>query len=221
MFYGNEAGSHIIRGQVCHLDLETGEEVERVARALPRMLPDDILLRALRPVPMDFNARFSAVGRRYTYHLLLARDVFTDHLAHTVLRELDREAMDGAAGEIIGRHDFTSFCKTRSLKDAGNGCEVSLCRFHWQPRSAIFEIRADRFLHHMVRNLIGTLLEIGRGRRPADEMPTILAARDRARAGRTAPARGLFLEEVYYPEDLLDAAGAERAGRNPGPAPVV
>jgi tRNA pseudouridine38-40 synthase len=198
-----DAGVHA-RGQVCHADVRDREEAGLVVRSLPRMVPEDVAVTGVRPVSLDFDARLSPASRRYLYRLLLARDVFQRDTAHLVERPLERGAMDAAAALLAGAHDFTSFCKRSSLKDDSNVCAVDLCRFHWSDDSAILEIRANRFLHHMVRTIVGTLLEVGWGQRSADAIPEILAAGDRARAGHKAPAQGLCLEEVVYPEPLLD-----------------
>jgi len=211
------------RGQVAHLDVADAAEAERLVRALAGAMPDDVAVTGVRAVSPDFNARLSATFRRYSYHLLLGRDLFRPH-CWQVAAPLDRAAMDRAAADVPGTHDFTSFCKAASLKDDGNVCAVDLCSFDWQDDSAILHVRANRFLHHMVRNLAGTLVEIGLGRRAGDDVPAILAARDRSRAGGMAPPEGLFLEEVGYPARLLDPAWREPAGgpgggdRRGGPA---
>jgi len=187
------------RGQVAHVTVQTEAEANRIARALPGMLPDDMAISDVRVVPVDFNARFSAVARRYSYHLLLGRDIFR-HLCWQIARPLDRAAMDEAAAHFRGSLDCTSLCKTASLKETGNLCVLDLCAFEWGGDSAIFHVRANRFLHHMVRIMVGTLVEVGLGRRSPQDIPDLLAARDRSRAGAMAPAEGLFLEEVYYPD---------------------
>jgi tRNA pseudouridine38-40 synthase len=200
-----DAGVHA-RGQVCHLDVATPREVERITRKLAALVPRDIQVKGVRLVSPFFDARLSATARHYSYHLLWRRDVFREPYALHIPEPLDREALEAAASHFLGTHDFASFCKKDSLKPDDNTCRVELCRFHWQEDSAIFHVRANRFLHHMVRNLVGTLVEVGRGRRSAADMPALLAARDRTRAGRKAPAHALFLEEVSYPEELFDPA---------------
>jgi tRNA pseudouridine38-40 synthase len=194
-----DAGVHA-RGQVAHLHVATLAEIERIARALPGMVHPDLQIIAVRQADADFNARGSAVGRRYSYHLLLTRDIFRPN-AWYLYQPLDRSAMDAAAADFLGVHDFTSFCKASSLKGDGNLCDVARCAFEWSDDSAIFHVRANRFLHHMVRNMVGTLVEIGRAERPGDDVPRILAARMRSASGRMAPPQGLFLEEVIYPGD--------------------
>lgn len=189
-------------GQVAHAELRDDREVQRVIGALARLVPDDIQVHAVREVSPAFNARLSATWRRYRYHLRWTRNLFDPH-AFVVTQDLDRAAMDEACARLMGTHDFASFCKTSSLKD-DNTCRVDLCALEWTAEGCIFRVRADRFLHHMVRNLVGLLVEVGRGlRRPAD-LDAILAARQRAVLGMMAPAHGLFLDEVGYPERLLD-----------------
>jgi len=211
-----DAGVHA-RGQVGHLTVRDGAEVARLKRALASRALDDLEILAVRQVSPDFHARFSAQARRYSYHLRLRRDIFRRHLGFHVARPLDQAAMDAAARFFLGTHDFSSFCKTQSLKPGDNECTVDLCCFEWLDDSSIFHVRADRFLHNMVRNLVGTVLEVGLGRRSPDEMPAILLARDRSQAGRKAPAQGLFLEEVTYPPELLDPAFRLPAGARATP----
>ena len=197
-----DAGVHA-RGQVCHLGVGDLRTAQRIARALPGLVPAGIQIHGVRRVSPDFHARFSATARRYSYHLLLRRDLFRPH-TWQLKRSLDRDAMDAAAACLLGTRDFSSFCKKASLKDNSNDCSVDLCFFHWCADSAIFHVRANRFLHNMVRNLVGTLEEVGRGLRAPEDIAGILDARDRQRAGRAAPACGLFLEEVSYPPALDD-----------------
>lgn len=195
-----DAGVHA-RGQVAHLTVQNEDEAERVIRALARMCDADVQITGVRRVPHAFNARFSARARRYSYHLSLVRDVFRPH-AWYLYSKLNREAMDREAEAFLGDHDFTSFCKASSLKDDGNHCQVSHCAFEWSADSAIFHVKANRFLHHMVRNMVGLLVAVGRGERACGAVAEVLAARSRSAAGRMAPAHGLFLEKVDYPEAL-------------------
>lgn len=191
------------RGQVAHVALRSEAECDRLIRALPGMVPGDIAVNAVRRVSPAFNARVSATSRRYSYHLLLGRDIFRPY-CWQMGRDLDRAAMDRAAAQFLGLHDFTSFCKASSLKQDGNTCDLSLCAFEWDADGAVFHVRANRFLHHMVRNLVGLLVEIGCGRHDPRDIPRILGARSRSAAGGMAPPQGLFLEEVTYPAQLLD-----------------
>ncbi len=200
-----DTGVHA-RGQVCHVAVRNEAEAGRLGRALALLVPEDIQILAVRSVSPAFDARFSALQRRYAYHLRYQRDIFRPATALLVDHILDRDAMDTAAEIFLGTHDFTSFCKTSSLREGSNACTVDLCHFQWEDDSAIFHVRANRFLHRMVRNLVGTLLEVGRERRAPADVAAILAARQRQRAGPTAPPHGLFLEEVSYPTELLEPA---------------
>ena len=186
-------------------------------RALPGMAPDDIEIIAVRLVSPSFNSRFSAQWRRYSYRISRRRDIFRRNRQWFVPRGLDREAMDEAAAHFLGARDCASLCKTRSLRE-NNVCDVDLCRFDWDGDSGIFQVRSDRFLHHMVRTMVGTLVEVGRGTRSPDDVPDLLAACDRSRAGKMAPPQGLCLEEVGYPERLLDP-DYDGPGVSPGPGP--
>lgn len=208
-----DTGVHA-RGQTAHVDGLSADECARLIRALPGVMPDDVAIRAVREVSPAFHARFSAVWRRYEYRLELRRDLFGRRLAWTPGRRLDRAAMDAAAVHFLGRRDCSSLCKTASLKET-NFCDVRECRFDWDGDSGIFHIRADRFLHHMVRTLVGTLIEVGRGQRRPDAMPALLDACDRRAAGGMAPAHGLYLAEVGYPEILADPAFVPDAADDP------
>jgi tRNA pseudouridine38-40 synthase len=191
------------RGQVAHIAVRTEVECNRLIRALPGMMPRDIAVTRIRRVSPAFNARVSATARRYSYHLLLGRDIFSP-FCWQLGRDLDRAAVDRAAAQFVGAHDFTSLCKAASVKANGNTCDVSLCSFEWGPDTAVLHVRANRFLHHMVRNLVGLLVEIGYGRHDPSDIPRILGAHSRSAAGGMAPPQGLFLEEVTYPQQLLD-----------------
>lgn len=197
-----DTGVHA-RGQVAHLALRSAAECDRLTRALPGMVPGDIAITGIRRVSPAFNARLSATSRRYSYHLLLGRDIFQPW-CWQLGRDLDREAVDVATSHFLGVHDFTSFCKASSLKSDGNACDVSRCEWSWAADRAVFHVQANRFLHHMVRNLVGLLVEVGCGRRNPRDVPLVLDARRRTAAGGMAPPQGLFLEEVTYPEQLLD-----------------
>jgi tRNA pseudouridine38-40 synthase len=197
-----DTGVHA-RGQVAHVALRTQAECDRLIRALPGMVPGDIAITGIRRVSSSFNARVSATSRRYSYHLLLGRDIFRPWYWQ-LGRDLDRGAVDLASSHFLGVHDFTSFCKTSSLKADGNTCDVTLCAWAWDGDRAVFHVQANRFLHHMVRNLVGLLVEIGCGRHDPRDIPRILGARSRTAAGGMAPPQGLFLEEVTYPEQLMD-----------------
>lgn len=198
-----DSGVHA-RGQVCSLAVAGAREADLVCRRLNRLVPADVQILDVRRVSSRFHARFSATSRRYSYHMLLWRDVFLEPLALFVSHPLDRDAMDEAAARFVGTWDFAGFSKQSSLASVSSTvCRIDLCGFEWGPGLAILHVRADRFLHNMVRIIAGSLLDVGRGRRSPDDISALIAARERARVGRTLPPHGLFLEEVTYPADLL------------------
>ena len=199
-----DAGVHA-RSQVVTFDLPEGLlEPERLRRSLNSMLGQRIAVHRVQQVEADFDARFSATWRSYRY-LVLARDVPDPFLSRTswwVAEPLDIVAMDAAAQELVGEHDFSSFCRRPKGQP-----EASLVRrvLHtgWvaeaEPGLLRFEIAATAFCHQMVRSIVGTLVDIGRGRTRSADLAAVLDSRDRSRAGNLAPPRGLCLWAVGYP----------------------
>lgn len=195
-----DAGVHAIQ-QVIHFD----SPVQRPDRAwtlgVNTHLPHDVAVRWVREVPQDFSARFSAVSRRYRYIIdngglkpaLLARGV--THIYHP----LDEEKMHSAGQLLLGEHDFSSFraaqCQSRSPFRYIHDLRV------WrQNRYVILDIQANAFVHHMVRNIAGALIVIGQGEQSQDWLQRVLEAKDRRLSAATAPALGLYLLAVEYPE---------------------
>ncbi len=196
-----DAGVHA-EGQVASFSAASSLDCAAFARALNALTGDDLVVLDLREVPSSFHARFSVLGKRYRYRVrnsLLPVPWERRHVWH-IPRALDVAAMQEEAAALIGTHDFTSFRAagsevTTSIRTLGR-CEV---RADGKLVSVICE--GDGFLRHMVRNIVGTLVEVGRGRRASGFAARVLAARDRAAAGPTAPSHGLWLEEVFYPVD--------------------
>ena len=170
---------------------------------LNRFLPEDIAVYGVWPVPAQAHARFDAVGRTYRYYILTEKDPFARELALFYTGKPDVEAMQRAANYLIGQQDFTSFSKLHT-QTATNLCKITEARWRKEGNLLIFTLTADRFLRNMVRAIVGTLLEIGRGKRKPEEMQTIIEAKDRRKAGYSVPAQGLFLEKVEYPEEIND-----------------
>ena len=195
-----DAGVHAL-GQVAHFRTGSAIASEEFFRGLNGLLPGDITVLSVRDVPGDFDARRTAIARVYRYFIYEGEVPlpFTRRYAWHVRSALDIEKMKRAAGHFIGTHDFASFA------GAGGDDEITIRDVHVLSVSrnpeGILEIYvvANAFLRHMVRNLAGTLVEVGRGKKSPDEMPGIIHAKDRAAAGETAPACGLFLVEVKYP----------------------
>ncbi len=191
-----DAGVHAI-GQVCNFVIDTDRTAEQVGRAIAGVLPEDVKVRRADEVGIDFHARFDAVGRRYVYYLRTEPTAIGRRFAHVVTYSLDVGAMRAAAGFLVGEKDFTSFTPTRS-SDVPTTCDVKEIAVEQKDELISIMIRADHFLHHMVRVIAGTLIEVGRGRIPPEHIETILCKKDRAAAGPTIPPNGLFLVDVEY-----------------------
>lgn len=193
-----DAGVHALR-QVASLTLEGTLAASAMMAALNAALPPDIrIVRAAEAAP-GFNARRAATGKRYAY--LIDNGSVADPLlrryAWNVPWPLDVVAMRRALRALGGRHDFTAFCAAPG-RQAPPVCRVrSLHAFRRKDRVAIL-LSADRFLHHMARNIVGSAVAVGRGAREAGWLGEVLTSRDRRRAGPTAPAQGLFLVRVLY-----------------------
>ena len=192
---------------VCHLDLDLpGREMEEMVYRLRRFLPHDIALLEVRRVTADAHARFDAISRRYGYHVRTTASPFTRKYCTLVPESLDFEAMNQAATYLIGEHDFTTFSKKHSQVRTHN-CIVTEAK--WKRDRSFgeccytFHITANRFLRNMVRGIVGTLFEVGRGKMDPSAFRDLLTARDRSLCGSSAPSEGLFLEEVTYPESIF------------------
>lgn len=214
-----DAGVHA-RDQVIHTDLAaavTPRELERLARRLSGILPADVHVRRAIQAPPGFDARYSALWRRYTYRVADRPELVDPLNRHHVLvwsHELDLEAMNAASAALLGRHDFSSFCRKRpGATTIRTLLDLAWTRDEWGVASA--SVRADAFCHSMVRALVGCLIAIGEGRRPVSWAQEILGAEFRDPSVIVAHARGLTLEQVAYPpdEDLLVRAQQTRARR--------
>ena len=193
-----DAGGHAL-GQVASVQLPQGLTPGQVMDHLNRYLPEDIAVTAVEEAPPRFHARLSAVGKVYRYQLRLGPvpDVFRRKYQYRVEEPLDLAAMERAAALLAGTHDFRSFCANRRFKKSTVRTVRSI-GFDCRGADLSLTFRGDGFLYHMVRILTGTLLEVGLGKRPPEDMTAILAAKDRSAAGPTAPAQGLVLVEVEY-----------------------
>lgn len=193
-----DAGVHAT-GQVVSFKTEAAFPFERLAIALNSALPGDIAVRDVAVVDDDFSARFSAVERAYVYAIFNRREPspVLARYAYHAWRPIDVERFVEGAQHIVGEHDFRSFCGM--LPESGPTTRtVKLLQATRSGDMIRVEIRADGFLHRMVRTIVGTLAECGMGRRDPSEIPGILQARDRAAAGLTAPPQGLYLAGVRY-----------------------
>ena len=194
-----DAGVHA-RGQVASVHLPEGYTPQEIQNYLNRYLPEDVAVVEVVEVGERFHARLSATGKEYRYHIRMGSvpDVFARKYQYRVEEPLDLAAMERAAGYLTGKHDFRSFCGNRRFKKS-TVREVFHIGVEVCGSDLTLVYRGDGFLYNMVRILTGTLLEVGLGQRTPESMVDILEARERTAAGKTAPAQGLVLQEVYYP----------------------
>jgi tRNA pseudouridine38-40 synthase len=191
-----DAGVHALE-QVANFKTESKLNLDSILKGLNSLLPEDILIKDIEEVNLDFNSRYSARSRVYRYKIYLGKSVFLRRYVWEVLFNLDFEKINSATQLIKGKHDFSSFCVTGSAKE-NNQCEILKAFWDKDGKNLEFEIEADRFLHSMVRSLVGTLVDVGRGYFTLEDFSEILKARDHTKAGLTAPAKGLYLVKVNY-----------------------
>lgn len=201
-----DAGVHA-RGQVAHADLAKDWDPFRLSEALNHHLkPDPVAVTAAARVSDDFHARFSAIGRAYTYRIAIrrARPVLEGGTVWHLKHPLDVDAMRTAARELIGRHDFTTFrssiCQAASPVKTLDRIDIDAAPFPGG-QEIRFHVAARSFLHNQVRSIVGTLERVGAGAWTAADVRAALEARDRAACGPVAPPDGLCLERVDYPQD--------------------
>ena len=207
-----DAGVHA-RGQVASFFLNAGIPEANLLRALNRTLPESIRVLSAQHAPPGFHARHSALAKTYEYRIDRTEvcPPWVARFAWALHWPLDLACMQSAAELVIGTHDFTSFAASdpdlasRAAAEDLDAPKVegnirTIDRSQWREESDLFiyRVRGNGFLHHMVRNLVGTFVDAGRGHIAPDDIPRILAARSRSAAGSTAPARGLFLDSVEY-----------------------
>jgi tRNA pseudouridine38-40 synthase len=196
-----DAGVHA-RGQVCSFAEERPLPLSAYLKGMNALLPEDIAVRVASLEPDGFDARRSAQGKRYVYTIenLETRAPLSRLFAWQLFRPLDVEAMRRAAPALVGRHDFAAF-QAASCQSHHAVREIRRLEVLGEARGRIeVVVEATAFVKHMVRNIVGTLVEVGLGSRPAASVSELLRSRDRTLAGPTAPPQGLCLDEVFYRE---------------------
>ena len=195
-----DAGVHAEK-MVAHFDWEKTLPANFGAR-LNNLLPPTIAISNLYRVTDDAHARFDATARTYHYRIITRKDPFL-YVTHTrVAPGLDLEAMNKAARHLLGKQDFASFCRTHTDVKT-TICDVREAKWVQESETeAYFVITADRFLRNMVRAVVGTLFEVGRGKMTEEQFADIIASHNRCKAGHSAPAEGLSLVEIIYPKNL-------------------
>lgn len=193
-----DAGVHA-KGFVANFNIDSKIPGDKFKYVINRLLPEDIIIKDSQEVDVNFHARYSCIGKRYIYNILnkewpspIVRN-YTYHFRN----KLDVESMNKAAQYLIGKHDFTSF------KSSGSSVKTSVrtivdAKLYSVEDLVVFSILGDGFLYNMVRIIVGTLIEVGIGKKKPEDIITILEAKDRRKAGVAAPARGLCLDKVFY-----------------------
>ena len=191
---------------VAHFDCtQPIDDCKRLAYKLNLILPQDIAVSRVRRVRDDAHARFDAQEREYTYIISQNKNPFRRYSAWQYYVELDFEKMNKAAAKLLEYDDFTSFAKLNS-NNKTNICHISQAEWRREENDKsvmIFTIRADRFLRNMIRAIVGTLVDVGRGRYSVEDFEQIICSRDLSRSSAGAPAQGLFLSDIVYNDDIF------------------
>jgi tRNA pseudouridine38-40 synthase len=191
-----DAGVHA-RGQVASFFIEREVEINLLAKSLNAVMPHSIIVLEAVKAALNFNARYDAKSRRYTYSIIQEPTAIQRNYCWQVFQNLNLPLMQECAQQIIGTHGFRSFCKVET--DTHNHrCSVLTSQWIQKEKLLIYEISANRFLHGMVRTLVGTMVNVGRGHTKYEEFNKILESNNRSVAGMAAPAKGLFLENISY-----------------------
>lgn len=193
-----DAGVHALKN-VYHFDFQGDLNVDLVYH-VNAILPQDIALTGIAEVQPGSHSRFQAIGRRYRYELYNKKNPFLSERAWFYPYPLDLDAMNEAARLILGEHDFSTFAK-RGSQVGTHLCRITECRWIATPQGHQMEVEGNRFLRGMVRALVGTMVRVGRGKLGSEEFLSILQSHDSTRADFSAPAHGLYLVDVCYPND--------------------
>jgi tRNA pseudouridine38-40 synthase len=200
-----DAGVHA-RGQAAGIRVPDRWTAQSIRRSLNAILPEDVWVVASYEMQPAFHARYSATGRRYSYYIGTddgARSPFRRRYEWAFSRPVERSALDDAARLVLGTHAFRGFAvRGTAPEDDDHRCTVRESVWRDRPGGLVYEVEANRFLHHMVRFLAGTMLDVAIGRRDLASMERLLTADDNLAVSPPAPAHALFLERVEYPADL-------------------
>ncbi len=191
-----DSGVHA-RGQVANFKTNSTLGIGSIIAALNGTLPEDIYVHSAEEADEKFHSRFDAKERAYKYHIALKPTAIGRQYQWFVKYDLNVGLMNQVAQQLVGEHDFESFTKSEALVPH-HRCIVYKSEWIKTPSMLIYEVRANRFLHGMVRALVGTMVDIGRGYIPVEQFEQIMAAKDRRKAGMAVPASGLFLEGITY-----------------------
>lgn len=197
-----DAGVHA-KTMIAHFDYPTQLDGATVTDKLNRLLPPDIGVYKVVPVTAEAHARFDATYRTYKYYITTRKNPFDRAYAWRIFQPLDFEKMNEAAAALFDYIDFTSFSKVHTDVKTNN-CKIMYARWEQLEEDKwVFTIQADRFLRNMVRAIVGTLVEVGRGKMTLDEFRQVIEKKDRCSAGSSVPGHALFLVDVGYPDELF------------------
>ncbi len=182
---------------MAHFDSESEIDTQNLTFKLNRIIPFDMVVFRVFPVPDSIHARFSAISRTYQYHIVSRKDPFLNQLAWFVPHTLNVDEMNAATSILFEYNDFTSFAKLHSDAKTNN-CKIMLAHWEQLNHQLIFHIEADRFLRNMVRAIVGTLVEVGKGKLTVEDFRSIIESKNRCAAGQSVPAHGLFLTNILY-----------------------
>lgn len=197
-----DAGVHA-KLMVAHFDSTTKlEKLAALSQKLNSVLPRDIAVSKILAVNNGAHARFDAISRKYEYHIVNTKNVFKSEFAARFTHPLDLELMNQAAAILLEYSDFTSFSKLHTDAKTNN-CKLHKALWIECDGEWVFTIQADRFLRNMVRAIVGTLLEVGRGKMTMVDFRKVIEAKNRCKAGVSVPAQGLFLVDIQYPEEIF------------------
>lgn len=191
-----DSGVHA-KAQVASFKVDTAMESKTIFAALNGTLPKDVRIISAEEANMDFNPRYDAIKRHYCYYITRRERAIYRHYMWCIKNNLDVNKMQQASNYLFGKQDFKAFCQ------AGADLKHHFCtveKILWEQKDDVLTLNiiANRFIHSMVRIIVGTIVDVGRGYTQVEAIPEILASRDRRKAGQTAPAKGLFLERIYY-----------------------
>jgi len=185
---------------ILHFDSKNKNIQENFVYKLNSFLPHDIAVQKIRKVSDEAHARYGALSRTYNYFISTEKNPFNTELSYRYLKPLDLDKMNEAAQTLFDYIDFTSFSRLHTDVKTNN-CKIYQAEWMTTEDQLIFTIKADRFLRNMVRAIVGTLLEVGRGKLSVNDFRKIIESKDRGAAGASAPAQGLFLVDIEYQEE--------------------
>lgn len=184
---------------VAHFDMPEPIDHDYLCKKLGVFLPNEISVQTIFPVDSEMHARFSALSRTYHYYISTKKEPFRKEFVAQCTYSLDIQAMNEAALLLFNYMDFTSFSKLHTDVKTNN-CKMMKAEWREENSLLVFEIKADRFLRNMVRAIVGSLVDVGRGRSSVEDFKSIIESKNRCQAGTSVPANGLFLTDIEYPE---------------------